>query len=146
MTSLYPNSKILWSLAASGLGTTISGAGNSGNWPAGNGPGNDFPQADFETPVDLRDIQDVALFVNVGGITSAPAFLVQLDLYDDAGNLYLQVLKTASLAAAGSAAPVYAGLHGGAASSYLVLPGWGRVSWTCTGGTVTGTSILLYGR
>jgi hypothetical protein len=145
VSNLYPRSKIIWSLAASGLGTTISGAGNSGDW-AGNGPGDILPQADFETPVDLRDIQDVALFVNVGGITGTPAFQVQLDLYDDAGNAYLQVLKTASLSAAGSAAPVYGGLHGGAASSYLVLPGWGRVSWTCIDGTVTGTSILLYGR
>jgi hypothetical protein len=145
MSNLYPRSKIIWSLAASGLGTTISGSGNSGNW-AGAGPGDILPLTDFETAVDLRDIQDVALFVNVGGTTSSPAFLVQLDVYDDAGNLYLQVLKTASLSATGSAAPVYAGLHGGSASSYLVLPSWGRVSWTCTGGTVTGTSILLYGR
>lgn len=143
MTSLYPNSKILWSLAGSGLGTTIAGAGNSGSW-AGLGAGDILPPP--ETAVDLRDIQDVALLVNVGAITSSPAFLVQLDLYDDAGDLYLQVLKTASLTAAGSAAPVYGGLHGGAASSYLVLPRWGRVSWTCTGGTVTGTSITLYGR
>jgi hypothetical protein len=145
MSSQYPWSKILWSLAASGLGTTITEAGNSGDW-AGTGPGDILPQADFETPVDLRNIQDVGLFVNVGGITSSPAFQVQLDLYDDAGNLYLQALKTASLSGSGSATPVYAGLHGGAASSYLVLPSWGRVSWTCTGGTVTGASILLYGR
>jgi hypothetical protein len=145
MSNLYPRSRILWSLAASGIGTTISGSGNSGGWE-GAGPGDILPQADFETAVDLRDIQDVALLVNVGGITSSPAFQVQLDVYDDAGNVYLQLIKTASLAAAGSAAPVYGGLHGGAASSYLVLPSWGRVSWTCTGGTVTGTSILLYGR
>jgi len=145
VSNLYPRSKVLWSLAASGLGTAISGAGNSGGW-AGAGGGDDVPQADFETAVDLRDVQDVALFAHVAAVTSSPAFLVQVDLYDDAGNVYLQVLKTASLSAAGSAAPVYAGLHGGAASSYLVMPSWGRVSWTCTGGTVTGTDIFLYGR
>jgi hypothetical protein len=145
VSNLYPRARILWSLAATAIGTTISGAGNSGDW-AGNGAGDLLPETGFETPVDLRDIQDVALFVNVGGVTSSPAFQVNLDLYDDAGNLYLQVLKTASLSAPGSAAPVYAGLHGGAASSYLLLPNWGRVSWTCTGGTATGCSIYLYGR
>jgi hypothetical protein len=141
----YPFPRILWSLAASGTGTTISGAGNSGGW-AGLGPGDILPEVDFESAVPLRDVQDVGLFVNVGAVTGSPAFLVQLDLFDDAGNLYLQVMKTASLSAAGSAAPVYAGLHGGAASSYLMPTNWGRVSWTCTGGTVTGTSITLYGR
>lgn len=145
MSNLYPRSRILWSLAPSGRGTTISGAGNSGGWQ-GYTPGGDVPQLDFESSVDLRDIQDVGLLVNVGGVTGTPAFLVQMDVFDDAGNLYAQVLKTASLSAPGSAAPVWAGLHGGAASSYLVLPSWGRVSWTCTGGTVTGASIFLYGR
>ena len=145
MSNLYPRSRVLWSLAPSGLGTTISGAGNSGGWQ-GDTPGDDVPQVDFETAVDLRDIQDVALLVTVGGITSAPAFQVQLDVLDDAGNLYAQVLKTASLSAPGSAAPVYAGLHGGAASSYLVLPSWARVSWTCAGGTVTGVASIFLSR
>jgi hypothetical protein len=143
VSNLYPRSRILWSLASSGQGTTVSGSGNSGGW-AGYTPGDDVPQLDFESSVDLRDVQDVALFVNVGAVTSTPAFLVQLDLFDDAGNLYAQAAKTASLAGSGSAAPVYAGMH--APSAYLVLPSWGRVSWTCTGGTVTGTSIFLYGR
>lgn len=143
MSNLYPRSRVLWSLASSGQGTTISGAGNSGGWQ-GYTPGDDVPQLDFESSVDLRDVLDLALFVNVGGIGSSPAFLVQVDLFDDAGNAYAQVMKTASLTAAGSAAPVYAGLH--APSAYLVLPSWARVSWTCTGGSVTGTSIFLYGR
>jgi hypothetical protein len=143
VSNLYPRSRVLWSLAASGLGTTISAAGNSGGWQ-GYTPGDDVPQVDFESSIDLRDIQDVGLFVSVGGVTSSPAFLVQLDVFDDAGNTYAQVLKTASLTALGNAAPVYAGMH--APSAYLVLPSWGRVSWTCTGGSVTGTSIFLYGR
>lgn len=145
MSNLYPRSRVLWTLAPSGLGTTIAGSGNSGGWQ-GFPPGQDVPPLDFAASIDLRDIQDVALFVNVGAITSTPALVVQLDLFDDAGNMYAQVMKTATLSAPGSAAPVYAGIHGGSASSYLVLPSWGRVSWTCTGGTVTGTSIFLYGR
>lgn len=145
MSNYDPGAKILWSLAASGLGTTISASGNSGGWQ-GNGPGDILPQPDFESNIRLRDVLDVGLYVAVGGITSAPAFQVQLDVFDDAGNIYLQLLKTASLSAAGSAAPVSAGLHGGSASSYLLLPQWGRLSWTCTGGTVTGVSIFLYGR
>jgi hypothetical protein len=145
MSNQYPYSKVLWSLAASGLGTTISGSGNSGTW-GGAGSGDWPPLVSAETPVDLRNVQDVALLVYVGAVTSSPSFLVQLDVYDDAGNLYVQLIKTATLAGAGAAAPVYGGLHGGAASSYLVFPRWGRVSWTCTGGTVTGVSIFLYGR
>jgi len=146
VSNLYPRSRVLWTLAPSGQGTTISGSGNSGGWQGDTPAGDDVPPLDFAASIDLRDIQDVGLFVNVGAITSSPAFLVQLDVFDDAGNKYAQVLKTASLAAPGSAAPVYAGIHGGSASSYLVLPSWGVVSWTCTGGSVTGTSIFLYGR
>lgn len=54
MSNLYPFAKLLWSLTASGGGTTLSAAGNSGNW-AGNGPGHLFPQVSAETPIDLRD-------------------------------------------------------------------------------------------
>jgi hypothetical protein len=139
-----PGAKLLWSLTASGL-TTISGSGNSGGWEGG-GAGDILPQADFESAVKLRDVLDVGLYVSVGAVTSSPAFQVQLDLFDSLGNLYAQVLKTASLSAPGSAAPVFAGLHGPTAGTYLILPEWGRVSWTCTGGTVTGTEIELYGR
>jgi hypothetical protein len=140
-----PGAKLLWSLVASGIGTTISGSGNSGGWQ-GPGAGDILPQADFESAVRLRDVLDVGLYVNVGGTTGSPAFQVQLDLFDAQGNLYLQVLKTASLSASGAAAPVFAGLHGPTAGTYLLLPEWGRISWTCTGGTVTGTEIELYGR
>jgi hypothetical protein len=146
VSNLYPRSRLLWSLAASGLGTTISAAGNSGGW-AGLGAGAILPQADFETPVDLRDIQDVALLVSVGGITGTPAFTVTLNVFDDLGNAYTTLLTSGSIAAAGQHA-AYAGLHGGAASSYLVLPQWGQVAWTQTGASasVTGTEIALYGR
>jgi hypothetical protein len=145
VSNYTPCAKLLWSLAASGTGTTISGSGNSGGWE-GNGPGDILPQADFEGSIRLRDVLDVGLYVSVGAVTGSPAFQVQLDVFDSLGNLYAQLIKTASLSAAGSAAPVFGGLHGAGASAYLVLPEWGRLSWTCTGGSVTGTEIELWGR
>ena len=146
MSDLYPAARLLWSLTSSGPGTTLSAAGNSGSW-AGNGAGDLFPAADNETPVLLRDVTDVVLMVSVGGVTGTPAFVVNLDVYDDIGTLYPAVLSTASLAAAGSKT-VAGGLHGYSAATYLVLPKWGRVSWAgFTGGAaVTGTEIALYGR
>lgn len=145
MSNLYPFAKLLWSLTASGDGTTISAAGNSGSW-AGNGPGDLYPQVSAETAVDLRDAADVVLMVTVGGVTGTPAFVVNLDCYDDQGNLFPAMLSTASLAAAGSKTAA-GGLHGGSASSYLVLPRWGRVSWSgLTSASVTGAQIALFGR
>jgi hypothetical protein len=145
MSNLYPFSKLLWSLTGTKAGTTLSAAGTSGNW-AGNGPGDLYPQVTAETPIDLRDATDVVLMVAVGGVTGTPAFVVSLDIYDDQGNVFVGVLSTASLAAAGSKT-IAGGLHGGSASSYLVLPRWARVSWTgLTSASVTGTQIALYGR
>lgn len=145
MSNLYPRSKLLWSLTASGLGTTISAAGNSGSW-AGNGPGDILPQADFETPVDLRDIQDVALMVYVGAVTSSPTMKVGLDFYDDLGNLFANVLQTAAITGTGTTI-LPGGLHGYSSATYLVLPSWGRVNWSAvSGGTFTGVEIALFGR
>lgn len=149
MGNLQPRAKLIWSLAASGEGTTLAAAGNSGDW-AGSGPGDWPPIVNAETPIDLREITDVVLMVSVGGVTGTPAFVVSLDLYDNLGNLYAAALSTASLAAAG-VKTVAGGLHGGydgvSATSYLVLPEWGRVSWSgLTSDSVTGTQIALYGR
>lgn len=147
MSDLYPRARVLWSLTPSGSGTTLSAAGNSGSW-AGNGAGSIYPQVDAETRVDLRDITDVMLMVTVGGVTGSPSLAVSLDFYDDLGNVFAGVLSAAALTAAGSKTAA-AGLHGGSASAYLVLPMWGRVSWTgVTLGTssVTGTQIVLFGR
>lgn len=144
MGNLQPRAKLIWSLAANGP-TTLAAAGNSGSW-AGNGPGDWPPIVNAETPIDLREITDVVLMVSVGGVTGTPAFVVSLDLYDNLGNLYAAALSTTSLAAAGVQS-VAGGLHGGSASSYLVLPEWGRVSWSgLTSDSVTGTQIALYGR
>jgi hypothetical protein len=146
--NVAPFAKVLWSLTATSTGTTLSAAGNSGNW-AGLGPGELYPAVNAETPVDLRDSGDVMLMVTVGGVTGTPAFVVSVDGYDDLGNLYAGLISTASLAAAGSKT-AQGGLHGGyngTASSYLVLPRWGRVSWAgLTSASVTGCEIALIGR
>lgn len=136
-----PPVRRIWSLTASGGGTTIAGSGNSGNWQAATVPPWD---ADSETPVDLRLASDVALMVSIGAIVSSPSLTVNLDLYDDLGNLYAAFLTTGALTAAGTTVKS-CGLHG-PTTSYIVLPGWGRVSWTCTGGSVTGTEISLIAR
>jgi len=145
VSNLYPRSKLLWSLAASGLGTTISAAGNSGSW-AGNGPGDILPLTGFETAVDLRDVQDVALMISVGAVTSSPTMKVGLDFYDALGNLYANVLQTAAITAAGTTI-LAGGLHGYGSGTYLVLPMWARVNWSAvSGGTFTGAGIALFGR
>jgi len=88
-----------------------------------------------------------AQLVAVGAIVSAPSLQVFLDIYDDLGNLFAKVAQTAAIVAAGSAAPVYVGKHGGTAGNFVVLPAWGRISWTCSaGGSCTGVEIALFGR
>jgi hypothetical protein len=134
----------IWSLSGSALGTTIAGAGNSGSWPA---PPYQQSQLNNMTPVDLRYVDDLALLVSVGAIVSTPSLKVQVDGYDDDGNLYPAISGVpAAITAAGSAVPVYIGRHGGTAGLFVVLPSWGRLSWTCTGGSCTGVEISLYGR
>lgn len=149
MGNLQPRAKLIWSLTASGLGTTLAGAGNSGDW-GGAGSGDWPPIVNAETAIDLREITDVVLMVAVGDIVSSPSLQVGLDVYDDLGNLYANVLQTAAVTTAVNTVPLAAGgLHGGydgTASSYLVLPEWGRVSWTLSGGSMTGVQIALYGR
>lgn len=143
MGAYQDRANLIWSLSGSGLGTTINAAGNSGNWAI---PG---PNADYFTPVPLGAFTDLGLFVHCGTPTgTTPSLTVQLDLYDDAGNLFPQVMKTAGITAAGSAAPVFTGLRGGAAGLYVVMTNWGRVSWTLTGTTPVfpGVEIQLFGR
>lgn len=138
MSNLYPRAKLIWSLTGSGLGTTLSAAGNSGAWSNAN------PNA--ETLIDLRDVTDVTLMASAVSVTGTPAFVVSLDVYDDQGNLYAGQIATASLAAAGGKIAA-GGLHGPTAATYLVLPSWGRVSWAgLTSASVVGTEIALYAR
>jgi hypothetical protein len=136
-------SRRIWSLTSSPLGVPIAAAGDSGEWPSGP-PYSDPLQGNRMTPVDLRTVEDVALMVSVGGITSTPSLTVNLDLFDEWGNLYPAVLTTGAIVAAGTKIAA-GGLHAGG-GAFLVLPDWGRVSWTCTGGSVTGAAISLRAR
>jgi hypothetical protein len=130
--------RLIWSLTGSALGTTISAAGNSGTWSSTN--------PSQETALDLRWVDDLALYVYVTSITSSPSLVVKVDGYDDLGNLFPTLATTAAITGSGAAAPVYIGRHGGASGNFVVLPQWGRISWTCSGGSAVGTEIALWGR
>ncbi len=143
MSRLHDPARIIWSLAASGIGTTLTASGNSGGYNAAT------PNAC--TVVDLRAVEDVLLTLVVNGVVTGttPTLAAQLDIYDDVGNLIPGVLKTSpNLTAAGSLY-VSGGVHGSSAASSIVLPSWGRISWT-VGGTATptfpGAEICLFGR
>jgi hypothetical protein len=147
MSSRYgPPSRRIWTLRGGSQGrpgsTAIAASGDSGSWPAQ--PWTDPTQANHVTPVDLRDANDVALMVSIGAIVSTPSLVVMLDLYDDQGNLYGAQLTTGAITAAGQ--KIVAGGAHGQGANYLVLPDWGRVSWTCSGGSVTGVQIGLWTR
>lgn len=130
------SAKLVWSLAGSGLGTDLVTAGDSGPYTAAN------PNA--RTAVDLRRVDDMWLSVIAAG-GSGTALTVQLDGYDDQGNLFPALLAV-TLAAAPGQAVKFGGRHGGGGSgTYLVAPEWGRVSWALTG-TMTGCEIALYAR
>ena len=138
MSTRYPHaSRLLWSLMSSGLGTTLNAAGNSGAWSAG---------AQVQSAIDLREITDVWLSAVVtGSVTgAAPSLVVNLDVFDDQGNLFPAVLSTAALTAAGSKA-VSGGMHGGSGAS-VTFPSFGRVSWTVGTGNFSTVAISLYGR
>lgn len=127
---------LIWSLTASGDGTTLTTSGNSGAYTVSS--------LNARTAVDLRWADDIWLSVTaVGG--AGTALTVQLDAYDAQGNLFPQLLKV-TLASAPGQAVAFGGRHGGGgAGSYFVLPDWGRVSWALTG-SMTGAEISLYGR
>lgn len=132
--------KLLWSLSGSGQSSTISGAGNSGGF-------GDTPPAPFpSSAISCGLVADVQLLITVGGITSTPTFKVQLGYFDSKGNLFQPAgLLTAAITAAGQTI-LNAGSRGGAAGTYFIFPEWMQVSWTCSGGSVTGVSIDLWGR
>lgn len=117
-------------LVQSGIGTELKASGSSGNWPT---PPYDPGKYNAMTPVDLRDVNDVTLLVSVGNAGgTSPSMKVGLDVFDDQGNLYPNIIQTAAIAATGQAAPVYAGAHG-AATAFVIFPSWGRVNWVITG-------------
>ena len=135
------DARLIWSLANSGQGPVIAGAGNSGNWQA---PAPPPWSANAETPVDLRQVSDLSLMVSIAAIVTTPTLTVLLDLYDDQGNLFPAAMTSGALTTA-TTKLVSAGENGSGAA-YVVFPAWGRVSWTCTGGSVTGTEISLWAR
>lgn len=139
-THYAPSSRVLFSLASTNLGTTLAGAGNSnpGGWNQTN--------QNARSTLDLRDVTDVWLAVTVGGAVSggAPSLVVNLDLYDDLGNLFPAVISTTALTAAGQQA-AGVGLHTGGTKAQA-LPGWGRLSWTVGTGSFAGVQIALFGR
>lgn len=121
-----PSARVVWSLANSGISNTLAGAGNSGNWSGAT------PNA--QTPVDLRDVTDVLISISISAVTGTnPTLGVNLDGYDDQGNLISQIIKTAANITGTGMTTLSGGLH---ASPGIVLPMWGRVSWT-VGGTVS---------
>jgi hypothetical protein len=133
-----PSATRIWSLSGSGLGTTLTGSGSSdpGGWQSPASP---------HSNVDLRDIADVWLAVTVSQISASTTLQVQLDFFDDTGNLYPAQLQLASALNAAGSASIAGGLH--VATKPLVIPEWGRVSWTVTGATPSILcDISLFGR
>jgi hypothetical protein len=134
---------LIWSLTASGLGTSLTTSGNSGSYSAAN------PNA--RTAVDVRWADDLWLSVIAAG-GSGTNLKVQVNFYDDLGNLFQAITGTTPLlgvtvASAPGSAIAFAGRHGGGGSgqNYIVPSEWAQVAWTLTG-TMTGVEIALYGR
>lgn len=130
--------RLIWSLAGSGTGTTIAAAGNSGGWSNAS--------VSAESALDLRWTDDLVIMASCTAIVTSPTLSVFLDLYDDRGNLYAAAGTGPVVTAANTGKFVSFGAHAPTATTYLVLPSWGRISWTCTGGSTTGTEIAVYGR
>ena len=139
--------KLLWSLAGSGLGTTISANGNSGTW------GDVAPASFPSTAVQLGLASDFQLTVWLTGKTGTPVLTVQLGYYDSQGHLFapsaLQIPNTTftGITLPGGTA-LNAGVRAGSGGSatYFAFPDWGQISWTCSGGTYTGVEIELWGK
>ena len=144
MSSFDGSVRLIWSLTAAGLstGTTISAGGNSGSYTA--------TAQNARTAIDLRRMDDIWMSVNAGG-GGGTNLKVQLNFYDDQGNLFQFITGTTPLlgvtvASAPGQAIAFAGRHGGGGSGNYVVPSeWGQVAWTITG-SMTGVEIAVYGR
>lgn len=141
MSGTYPlTARTLWTLAGSGLSTTLTATGNS--------------QVNSSV-IDLTNVCDVwlSVYCTAAATGTSPTLAVNLDVQDAAGNWIVGVFGTSGIAVGtppgGKAASI--GLHIGPAGSMgpLVLPQAGRVTWTI-GGTASptfpGTAISLIGR
>ena len=143
MATYEDRAKLLWSLSGAGISSTISAAGNSGGY-------GDTATAPYSSSaVVLSPASDVQLTVYVAGKTSNPTFAVQLGYYDNQGNLFAptSLNLSVSVSSVPATAVLNAGVRAGSGgTSYFVFPAYGQVSWTCTGGSVTGVEIELWGR
>jgi hypothetical protein len=141
MAALYaPSARLIWSLASSAIGTTISAAGNSGAWS------NSAPTQNALSAVDLRDVTDVALMVSVGAISGSPSTTISLSIFDSLGNAYGSGVTTAAITGVGNSI-VSGGLHG-LTGKQLVLAAWGQIAWTAPGmsTSLSEVEIELWGR
>ena len=133
--------RLIWSLSGSGLGTTISAAGNSGPWIP---PSPTPPYSYGRSALDLQRTSDVLItaFCTGAGTTMS----VVLNGFDDQGNLFGPLLTVGPLTASGSAGAKFAsaGRHGaGGTNSYIVFPFFGQIAWTATG-SFTGVEICVF--
>lgn len=134
--STYRPARVLWNLTPANAPLTLSGAGSTSS-----------------PVINLIDISDVWLAVTVVGTPTGttPTLDVGLDVQDPDGNWYPTVAKIGQLTTTAGRGSAYAGLHMpnvASTSAALVLPSYGRVTWTL-GGTnpvYPQTSIALMGR
>ncbi len=116
MSMYNPIPRTVFSLAASGMGTTLSGAG-----------------ATSTPPIDVLDCTDLWLATSIKGTATGttPTLLVQVDALDHQGNVFAQILKLTSITSAPATGSGYVGLH----SSGVVLPRFVQITWTLGGTT-----------
>lgn len=130
--------RLLWSLAGSGLGTTLTANGNSGGWSSSN--------PNLAAALDLRFVDDLAVMVSIAAVSgTTPTLNVQLDVFDDQGNLFTGMGKFAASLTTFGAYSYSVGKHN---ATQVVLPMWGRVSWAVGGTTpsFSGVQISVFGR
>ena len=138
---------LIWSLAKSGLGTTLTATGNSGNWNANT----DFT---YRTPLDLRWTDDLTMTAYVAGAVTGttPSLTLQLGFFDDLGNLFQPAaFKMTAITATSTAITAQflaIGRHSGSAGTYIALSEWGQVAWTITGTTpvFNGVEVEVWAR
>lgn len=115
--SSYEPARVLWSLADSGTGKSLSGAGSANSGP-----------------INIIDLDNLLLTVVVVGTSTGttPTLDVQLDIQDPQGNWINQVAKITQMTAGPSSAALSCGLNISGAGS-MVLPQFCRVTWTLGG-------------
>jgi hypothetical protein len=138
--------RLIWSLSGSGLGTTITAAGNSGAWVASS---TTPPYSYGRSALDLQRTSDVLITVIAASVTgTTPSLTVTLGGFDDQGNLFSSLLAVPALTASGTAGAksFSGGRHGASGGSYTVFPLYGQIAWTVSGAgaTFTGTEICVF--